>query len=144
MNITALMTLLVSSLPFLLKMGEKAAEQAASKLGADTWEQAKAVWGKLQPKVVQKGDMKVAVEQVAAKPESPARQSVLREGLEALLAEQPDLASAIADILESNSPTSSMGVQQNIDQNQGQVIGIMQNSKAIGSISGGLSGGVNQ
>jgi len=36
-------------LPFLAKMGEKAADEAAKKIGVDGWEKAKAVWGDLAP-----------------------------------------------------------------------------------------------
>jgi len=44
-------TFLTPFLPYLLKVGAKAAEEAGKKFGADAWEQAKALWGKLRPKV---------------------------------------------------------------------------------------------
>ncbi len=36
-------------LPYLLKAGEKAAEEAGKKLGGDAWDKAKSLWGKLRP-----------------------------------------------------------------------------------------------
>lgn len=146
MDITALMALLVSSLPFLLKMGEKAAEEAASKLGEDTWYRAKAVWAKLRPQIEANSDAKVAVEQVAAKPDSIARQSLLQEELEILLKENPDLTETLSRILQDETATSAnnVKVQQTVNRNEGQVIGNMQESKAIGRIEGGVSGDVTQ
>ena len=38
-------------LPYLLKAGEKAAEEVGRKLGAAAWEQARALWARLRPKV---------------------------------------------------------------------------------------------
>lgn len=65
---------LVPCLPFLYKMGESAAAEAMKKVGADTWERAKSLWGKLSthPKV------KEAADEIAADPDEP----LLRPGLE--------------------------------------------------------------
>jgi hypothetical protein len=38
-------------LPYLLKAGKKAAEEAGKKLGGDAWDRAKGPWAKLCPKV---------------------------------------------------------------------------------------------
>jgi hypothetical protein len=57
----------------------------------------KKIWEKLEPAL--KGNAKIAAEQVAAKPESEARQAVFQEELETLLKENPDLAQAIAQIM---------------------------------------------
>jgi hypothetical protein len=47
MDIVALTTLLIPCSPFLIKLGEKAAESASSKIGTDAWETAKKIWDKL-------------------------------------------------------------------------------------------------
>ncbi|MFN3742605.1 MAG: hypothetical protein ACK4VW_08055 [Anaerolineales bacterium] len=49
-----LVSFLSPFLPYLLKMGEQAAEEAGKKLGMDAWERAKALWGRLRPKVASK------------------------------------------------------------------------------------------
>ena len=51
MDITVLTALLTPCLPFLMKLGGKAAESASGKIGTDTWETAKKVWDKVHPKL---------------------------------------------------------------------------------------------
>jgi hypothetical protein len=57
-----LVIFLLPFLPYLLKAGEKAAEEAGKKLGAGAWEWAKTMWGKLRPKVEAKPSIREAVE----------------------------------------------------------------------------------
>lgn len=118
-------------LPYLLKLGDKAAEEAAKKLAGDAWEKAKAIWSKLKPKVEAKEEVKVGVQQVAAKPESADRQLVLREELETLLKENPDLEAAIAQIIESDSAASTI-TNINLQGQNTQSAG--DNAKQIGQI----------
>ncbi|HEY9596894.1 MAG TPA: hypothetical protein V6D33_04430, partial [Cyanophyceae cyanobacterium] len=77
MDITLLTTFLVPFLPFLSNLGAKAAEEAAKKFGEESWERAKAIWSKLEPKVEVKAEAKMAASQVAAKPENKNWQLVL-------------------------------------------------------------------
>jgi hypothetical protein len=120
MDIAVLTTFLSPFLPFLLDLGkkatEKATESAAGKFGEAAWKKAEGVWGTIQPQVEASPDVKAAIEQVAAKPESEARQAVLREELEALFKAQPDLLSAIVQIMTdetaSNAPRTQ--IQQTI------------------------------
>jgi hypothetical protein len=132
MDIAVLTAFLAPFLPSLMKLGNKAAETAAGKFGEDAWNKAKAVWEKLYPKVEAKEEAKVAVQQVVAKPESEARIAVLREELETLLKENPDLAAAITQVMESDSPASSsvtnIDLQGQNTQNAGD------NAKQIGQI----------
>lgn len=144
MDIALLMSLLSPCLPFLIKLGDKAAESAGSKIGPDVWEMSKKIWDKLHPKLVAKEDAKIAAEQLAAKPESEARKAVFQEELEALLKENPDLTAAIAQIMqESTSATTGVQINQTVTNNEGQVIGQMTGGKAIGRIDGNVQGGVN-
>jgi hypothetical protein len=141
MDIAVLTALLTPCLPFLMKLGEKAAESVAGKIGTDTLETAKKVWEKLHPKLADKDDARVAAEQVAAKPESEARKAVFQEELETLLKEEPDLAKAIAQILADSSPAVMSGLQitQNVTGNQNQVIGQVTGGKVFGSVAGNVS-----
>ena len=144
MNIVALTALLSSCLPFLLKLGEAAAESAGSKIGEDVWDKAKRIWDKLYPRLEAKEDAKLAAEQVAAKPESEARRAVLQEELEALFNENPDLAEAIAQIMDEGGPISAgTQINQTVTNNEGQVIGMMTGGKAIGRIDGTVEGDVS-
>lgn len=141
MDVITLTAFLSPFLPFLIKLGEKSAESAASKFGEDAWNKAKKVWSQLQPNVEAKQDAKVAAEQVAAKPESEARKAVFQEELETLLKEQPDLAKAIAQILNEDAPDGTSGTQiiQKVTGNQNQVIGQVSGGKVFGNVQGGVN-----
>jgi hypothetical protein len=47
----AITTVLFPVLPYLLKTGEKVAEEAGKKIAGETWDWAKDLWAKLRPKV---------------------------------------------------------------------------------------------
>lgn len=144
MDIIALTALLSPCLPFLIKLGEKSAETAGSKIGEDAWNRAKKVWEKLHPKVEAKEDAKVAAEQLAAKPDSEARKAVFQEELEILLKENPDLLETLAQIMDEGSPTASgTQITQTVENNEGLIIGQMTGGKAVGRIDGNIQGGVN-
>jgi hypothetical protein len=85
-------------LPYLLKAGEKAAEETAKKLGADAWERAKTLWGKLRPKVEAKPSIREAVEDAAAAPDDVDAQAALRLQLRKLFAEDVALDREIAQL----------------------------------------------
>lgn len=76
--------------------------------------------------------MKVGVQQVAAKPKSEARQLVLREELETLLQENPDLEAAIAQIIESDAAAASTITNIDLQGQNTQSAG--DNAKQIGQI----------
>lgn len=154
MDVVALtMTLLGACLPSLMKLVDKAAEGAGSKIGADAWEAAKKVWEKLYPKIAEKEDAKIAAERFAAQPESVGRKAYFQEELEKLFSENPDVEEAIAQILNKQPlPTDSAPIHQQIGQVEGQVVGQMTGGvsigkihadKVIGEISGDIEGGVN-
>ena len=91
-----LVTFLTPFLPYLVKMGEKAAEEAGKKLGADAWERAKALWGRLRGKerVVQ------AAQDLAASLDDPDAQAALRLQLKKALEADQVLAAEIARLWE--------------------------------------------
>jgi transketolase len=144
MDIVTVTTLLSSFLPSLLKLGDKAIESIGSAVGKDGWETAKKIWEKIHPKLDANEDVKIAAEQSAAKPESKAREEVFKEELATLIINNPDLAEAIAKILEESAPLApSVQINQTLTNNEGQVIGQMTGGKAIGRIDGNIQGGVN-
>lgn len=132
MDVLTLTAFLAPCLPFLLeKVGAPALEEAASKLGEDTWEKAKSIWGKLWPKVESTAAAKMAAEKLAHKPNSEAWKEALQEELESILQNDSALAEAIAEILKT-TPVSDGGnvVQQTVETNQGQMIGQMYGGEA--------------
>jgi hypothetical protein len=99
MDITALThavtTTLIPVLPYLLKAGEKGAEEAGKKLGGEAWEGVKNLWAKLRPKVEAKPAALEAVHEVATAPDDADAQAALRLQLRKLLTEDQNLASEI-------------------------------------------------
>lgn len=85
-------------LPYLLKVGEKAAEEAGKKLGNDAWEKAKALWGKLRPKVEAKPAALEATQDVAEAPDDSDAQAALRLQVKKLLTDDRSLAEEIAGL----------------------------------------------
>jgi hypothetical protein len=136
--ITVLTTFLSPFLPFLLDLGkkatEKATESAAGKFGESAWKKAEGVWDKLQPQVEATPDVKVAIEQVAAKPDSEARQAVLREELAALFKAQPELLRTIAQIMQDDNGDSAPRTQIQQTISGGMVFNITDTT--IGNLTG--------
>jgi hypothetical protein len=141
MDIAALSSLLSSCLPFLIKLGGKAAESASSKIGTDAWETGKKLWEKIHPKLEAKADARIAAEQLAIKPESEARKAVFHEELETLLKENPDLSKEIAKILAEASPDikSQLQINQSVSGNENQVIGQVTGGKVFGNVKGNVT-----
>lgn len=128
-------------LPFLLKLGNTAADKAAGKFGEDAWAKAKAVWEKLHPKVEAKESAKEAVTDLAATPEDEDLQTALRVQLKKLLESDAALAEAIAQILQADAAGGTPGTQivQTVTGNQNQAIGQMTGGKVFGSIQGNVT-----
>lgn len=145
MDITLLATFLSPFLPQLMKLGGQAAEKVtevvSEKFGEAAWVKAQKIWERLSPKVEEKKDLKVSMEQLAAKPDSTARQAVFQEELEALLNENPDLGKAIAQIMQEDAPDGTPGTQilQNVTGNKNQVIGQVLGGKVVGNVEGNVT-----
>ncbi|NJK52807.1 MAG: hypothetical protein HC936_08170 [Leptolyngbyaceae cyanobacterium SU_3_3] len=138
MDVAILTAFLTPFLPFLTKLGEKAAESAAGKLGTDAWEKAKALWTKLHPKLEEKEAAKEAVDDVVKNPEDADLQTVLRMQLKKLLEkdENAALAKELAQIMNENAPDGTSGTQiiQTVLENSGVVAGQITGGTVIGSI----------
>jgi hypothetical protein len=137
MDVAVLTAFLVPFLPFLTKLGEKAAESAAGKFGTDAWEKAKALWGKLLPKVEEKEAAKEAVADIANNPEDADLQTVLRMQLKKLLEkdENAGLVKELAQLMDEDAPDGTPGTQiiQTVLENSGVVAGQITGGTVIGS-----------
>lgn len=100
-DIAQLTSFLAPFLPYLLKIGEQAAEETGKKLGAEAWEKAKALWGKLRPKVQASPAAQEAVQDAAANPDNPDAQAALRLQLKKLLQADPSLAEEVAHLMQA-------------------------------------------
>lgn len=87
---------LLPFLPFLLKAGEKAAEEAGEKLGGAAWERARALWERLHGKE----RVKTAAEAAEKLPDNPAVQQALGNEVARALNEDPALSAAVAEMLK--------------------------------------------
>jgi hypothetical protein len=147
MEIATLVAFLSPFLPFLLKLGEKAAEKAteaaAGKFGEASWTKAQAVWEKLSPKVEAKESAKEAAVDVANAPEDEDFQVALKVQLKKLLAEDEVLVKAIAQILAADASDGTPGVQivQTVTGDRNQVIGQVTGGQVFGNVEGNVSNG---
>lgn len=117
---------LAPCLPYLLKFGEKAGEEAAKRFGADVWEQAKAIWAKIWPKVEASPAAKEAVSDAASMGDDEDALASLRLQIKKLLTQDSGLAREIAVLLEEGQRAS--------------VTVVVSGDRAVG-IGGDMSGG---
>jgi hypothetical protein len=92
-------TFLAPFLPYLLKAGEGLAEEAGKKLGEQAgggaWDKAKALWGRLRPKVEVKPAAQEAIQDVAKDPHDEDALAALRLQLKKIFTEDEDLAQKV-------------------------------------------------
>lgn len=116
-------TALVPLLPYLLKAGEKAAEETGKTVAGQSWEWAKSLWTKLRPKIEAKEAALEAAQGVAQEPEDQYAQAAFRQQLKKLLTEDQSLAEEVSRWLD-----------------QGKAAGV--NVSAIGERSVAIGGNV--
>ncbi len=105
-------------LPYLLKTGEKTAEEIGSKIGDDSWKRAKALWSRLHPKVAAKPAAQEAAQDVAQAPEDEDAQASLRQQLKKLLGEDKALATEVARLMqEGHQASGSTNISQQAGDN---------------------------
>lgn len=105
-DIASIVSFLSPFLPSLLNVGGKVVEGAYQQAGADGWDKAKAIWGKLQPKVEAKEAAKEAAADVAQNPEDKDLQTTLRVQLKKILEADTALAEELAQILQQAAKKS--------------------------------------
>lgn len=91
-----LTTFLAPFLPYLVRKGEAVADKAIDALGGAAWERARALWGKLRPRIEEKEAAREVADAVAANPDDEAARGALQFQLRTLLEGDP----ALADELE--------------------------------------------
>ena len=96
----ALVTFLAPLLPYLLKKGEKLADQAVDAVGAAAWDRAKTIWAKLGPKVHDDPATSEAAHAVAEDPRDDAAKGALQFQLRGLLSRDATLNDELGQILQ--------------------------------------------
>jgi hypothetical protein len=102
-----LVAFLAPFLPYLTRLGTKAAEEAGKHLGEEAWTTARHVWDALWPTVETKPGPREAVADAAADPDDSDAQAALRHQLKKLLTEEPALAAALSAVMQ---PTQAQGI----------------------------------
>ena len=97
---SSLTTVLVPLLPYLLKAGEKAAEETGKTVAVQTLDWGKSLWSKLKPKVEAKPAALEAVQDAAQAPGDEDLQAALRVQLQKLLTEDQSFAEEVSRWLE--------------------------------------------
>lgn len=149
MDPATLTAFLAPFLPTLMKLGGKIMDTAITKSGETAGAQltekalnkASAIWEKLFPKVEAKESAKEAAEDVARAPDDADAQAALRLQLKKILESDPNLAGAIAEIMEEDAPDGTPGTQivQHVTGNQNQVIGQVLGGTVLGNITGNVT-----
>ena len=97
---SSLTTALVPLLPYLLKAGEKAAEETGKTVASQSLEWAKSLWVKLKPKVEANPAALGAAQYAALTPDDEDGNAALRLQLKLLLTEDQALAEEVSRWLE--------------------------------------------
>jgi len=128
MDVTVLtktvVTFLSPFLPYLLKVAEKSAEEVGKKFGAEAWDRATTLWGKLRGR----SEVEKAAQDAAAMPEDPDAQAALRLQLKKLLTEDTALADEIERFM------SGEVVQRVLAEQGSQVRGVRQTAVGGGDV----------
>src|SRR5262249_39112118 len=86
--------------PYLLKAGEKAAEESGKRAAGAAWDSAKSLWARFRPGVEARPAALEAARDIAGSPQDADAQSALRLQLRKLLADDESLAIEVARLLE--------------------------------------------
>jgi hypothetical protein len=112
--------------PYLIKMGDKAAEEVAKKIGGEAWDNAKNLWAKIRPRVEAAPSAKEALSDAASMPDDRDAQAAFRLQLKKLLSQEPDFAREIEAMVS--------------ERRQADVSVVVSGERAVG-IGGDMSGG---
>ncbi|MEZ2240662.1 MULTISPECIES: hypothetical protein [unclassified Microcoleus] len=124
MDVSILVSFLAPFLPFLIKVGEQASEEAGKQLGSDAWAKAKKIWEKLQPKVDNK-PIQEAITDVASQPEDADFQAALRVQLKKMLNQDTDLSNELDLLMQRDSldTASTTKIEQRITGDRNKTVG---------------------
>jgi hypothetical protein len=96
-------TILVPLLPYLMKAGERVAEDTGEKVSEETWKWAKRLWNRLLPGIEGQPKLLEAAKDAATTPNDRRAGDVLCSELTHLLAENEPLAQDILRLLQEAS-----------------------------------------
>lgn len=97
---TDLTGFLAPLMPYLLKGGEKAAEEVGKKFGGAVWDRAAALWDRLRPRLEARPAAQEAIQEVAQAPEAHDARGALSLQVREILAEDCALAQELARWLD--------------------------------------------
>ncbi len=117
---SSLTAALVPLLPYLLKAGEKAAEETGKAVAGQSWEWGKSLWSKLKPKVEAKPEALEAAEDIAQSPDDQDAQAAFRRQLKKLLTEDQSLAEEVGRWLEQGK---AAGINVSVSGDRNVAIG---------------------
>ena len=106
----SLTSFLTPLLPYLGRMGEEDAELAGAHLAAEGWDDAKELWRRLLPRLVESPAGAGAGEADGALSADPEVRDILAERIEDLLRRDPALAGELERILDPRQVTSGFEV----------------------------------
>jgi hypothetical protein len=110
---------LIPLLPYLLRIGDAAAEEVGRRLGAAALEQARALWEKLR---CRRG-VELVAQAVVASPDNPALREALREEIAHALKEDPALREEALRLMQSEA------VQRVLAEDGSQVRDVVQEAE---------------
>lgn len=134
LNLLELTRYIAPFLPFLMNIGNKAVEGIATKLGENSFEKAKAIWAKLQPKIQQKEAALEAATDLATSPNDHRLQEVLCWQLKKLLEKDETLKKEIAQIMQMQDvqEAGSNSIKINSSGDNNNIIGVVNGDANFG------------
>lgn len=111
---------LAAFLPYLLRAGKRAGEEAADALGSEAGRLAVALWERLRDKILGSPLARGAADQVARRPDDPRALGALELQLEELLESNESLRRDIAAILEAAASGNATATGRGIAITGGQ------------------------
>ena len=94
-----LTTIIAPFVPYLVRMGERSAEEAGRRLGEGAWEQAKALWGKLGDRLQERPVVIETIREVAEAPDDIDVRAALEVQLRRILAADAALSEEVRRLL---------------------------------------------
>ncbi len=105
MEIAALTSFLAPFLPYLLKAGTPAAEEAGKLIGAEAWELAKALWKRLRPRLEENPTAEGTVHLAAERPDDTRARGAFELQLEMLLGRDHELREQVTRLWQEAEVT---------------------------------------
>lgn len=118
----SLTSFLTPLLPYLGRMGEEEAELAGAHLAGEEWGDAKELWRRLLPRLVESPAGAGAGEADAALSAEPEVRDILAERIEDILRRDPGLAGELEPILDPRKVTRGYEVSTGDNVSDGSVV----------------------